>query len=84
MRIRVRFFAGTRDAVGAPSLDVDVPDTARVGDLWSILAQRHPRLAAYKGSALLALDGTFAPPMTPLRAGCEVAIMPPVSGGALH
>ena len=82
MRVRVRFFAGTRDAVGRPQLDVEVPDAARVKDLWAALARDHPRLARYGGHALLAVDGAFAGPEAPLREGAEVAVMPPVSGGA--
>ena len=84
MRVRVRFFAGTRDAVGAPHLDVEVPDAWRLADLWAALARDHPRLARYEGHALLALDGAFAAPDAPLREGAEVAVMPPVSGGAGH
>lgn len=82
MRVRVRLFAGTRDAVGAPALDVEVAEGARVGDLLAQLVAQHPRLAPYRPHALLALDGQFVPPTTTLREGCEVALMPPVSGGA--
>jgi molybdopterin synthase catalytic subunit len=82
MRVRVRLFAGTRDAVGAPSVDVDVPPGATVGDLVGILCARHPRLEGYRGHALLALDGAFTSPRAALREGAEVALMPPVSGGS--
>src|SRR5947207_15872992 len=82
MKVRVRFFAGTRDAVGAPSVDVDVHERALVRDLLAQLERAHPRLAAYRGHALLALDGAFVPECAPLRAGATVAVMPPVSGGS--
>lgn len=81
MRVRVRFFAGTRDAVGAAALVVDVAESARVADLWDALVRAHPPLARYERHALLALDGAFVARDAPLRAGAEVAIMPPVSGG---
>lgn len=86
MRLRVRLFAGTRDAVGASAVDVDVPDGATLGDVFDALAERHPRLAAYRDCALLALDGAFQPATARLAGAREVAIMPPVSGGrgALH
>lgn len=83
MRVRVRFFAGTRDAVGESRLDVEIPSGATLADLVGLLCERHPRLGGYRAHALLAVDGEFAPPAAPLREGAEVAIMPPVSGGAL-
>jgi molybdopterin synthase catalytic subunit len=82
MRVRVRFFAGTRDAVGAPALDVDVPEAASVRDVVARVERDHPRLAAYRDVALLALDGAFVPAATRVREGAEIAVMPPVSGGA--
>lgn len=82
MRVRVRLFAGTREAVGAGSLDVELPEGARVDDALAALCARHPRLAAYRGHALYALDGAFVPTSERLRAGAELAILPPVSGGA--
>jgi molybdopterin synthase catalytic subunit len=82
MRVRVRLFAGTRDAVGAPSLEMDLPQGATVGDLVGLLCARHPRLQGYRDHALLALDGAFTTPRAALREGAEVALMPPVSGGA--
>ena len=82
MKVRLRVFAGTRDVVGAPSLDLDLPDGARVEDAFAAACARHPGLARYRGHALLALDGAFVPASTPLRAGATLAIMPPVSGGS--
>jgi molybdopterin synthase catalytic subunit len=84
VNVRVRFFAGTRDAVGAPAVDLDLPEGSRVEDAFAAVCARHPGLARYRGHALLALDGAFVPPTTPLRAGATVAVMPPVSGGSLQ
>jgi len=81
MRVRVRLFAGTRDAVGASHLDLDLDAEATVGDAFSKICAAHPRLAAYAPHALFALDGAFVAEGAPLRDGAEVAVMPPVSGG---
>jgi MoaE-MoaD fusion protein len=81
VRVRVRLFAGTREAVGAGELRLDVAEGARVADVVALLCAQHPRLAAYRAAMLLAVDGAFAAPDAPLREGAEVAIMPPVSGG---
>ena len=82
MRVRVRLFAGTRDAVGSPSVDLDLPPGSSVADLVRELCARHPRLEGYRPHALVALDGAFVPASAPLREGSEVAFMPPVSGGS--
>lgn len=82
MRVRVRLFAGTREAVGSGAVELDLAEGARVSDAFDALCARHPRLAPYRPHALLAVDGAFVPPTTLLRAGAELAIMPPVSGGS--
>ena len=86
MRLRVRLFAGVRDAVGASTVEVDLPEASTLGDLFEALAREHPRLAAYRACALLALDGALQPPSARLAGAREAAILPPVSGGsgALH
>lgn len=82
MRVRVRPFAGTREALGAPSLEVEMPEGARVSDLLARLAAEHPPFERYRPHLLLALDGAAVAPDARLRAGSELALMPPVSGGA--
>jgi len=82
MDVRVRLFAGTRDAVGARQVTMEVAQGARVADLLDALCAQHPRLAAYRPHLMLALDGAFVAQDAPLRAGAELALMPPVSGGA--
>ncbi len=84
MRVRVRFFAGTREAVGTPRQDVVLPENATVDDLFAHVANDHPRLAPYHAHALFARNGGFVLPTALLADGDEVAIMPPVSGGAGH
>lgn len=83
MRVRVRLFAGTREAVGAAAIEVDLPDGARIDDAFTSLCTEHPRLARYRPHVLFALDGAFVPATQRLRPGAELAIMPPVSGGAV-
>lgn len=79
MRIRVRFFAATRDASGVAALDLEAPDSSSVADVLDRLEALHPRLKAYRECALFAVDGEFVAPSA--RAGRDLAIMPPVSGG---
>jgi molybdopterin synthase catalytic subunit len=79
--IHVIYFAGARDAAGTSRETIaDVP--ASVGALRAVLAAAHPRLERVLARSRIAVDQEFAGDEAPLRDGAEVAIVPPVSGGA--
>lgn len=80
--MRVRLFAGTREVVGAPRVEIDLAEGASAADAFRALARAHPGLARYEGHLLFALDGRYVGPEALLREGAELALMPPVSGGA--
>jgi molybdopterin synthase catalytic subunit len=81
MAIVILYFAGARDAAGTAR--EALPSTpATVGDLRRHLAEAHPRLGPILARSRIAVDQDFAPDEAPLRDGAEVAIVPPVSGGA--
>lgn len=82
MRIRVRLFATYRDIVGSAQVSRAVEEGATAGDLVGQLIKEFPRLAAHRPSMLVAVNESFASPQAALRDGDEVALMPPVSGGA--
>ncbi len=82
MQVTVRFFATAREAVGSGELKVRLAERATLRDLLDAVLTRHPALEALEPSLLLAVNHEFAEPGTLLREGDEVAIMPPVSGGA--
>ncbi len=82
MDVTVLFFAGQRDITGSTSLVVSLAPGACVEDLWRTLVQRFPRLAPFGASMLFAVDQEFATRETVLGDGAEVALIPPVSGGA--
>ena len=75
MKISVRLFAGLRERAGSSRLDVELPDDARVADLLEAMGLR-------PGQCVVAIDREYAPADAPLRADQEVAMIPPVSGGA--
>ncbi len=81
MAITVLYFAVARDRAGAASEPVD-PAPADVGALRALLASRHEGLARLLPRCRVAVDQEFADDDAPLRDGAEVAILPPVSGGA--
>lgn len=81
MKIHVVAFATVGDVLGR-ELNVELADGSRVEDLKTELAQRHPELAAMWPRLAIAVDGEIASPDDALSDGVEVAILPPVSGGA--
>ncbi len=81
MRVTVRYFAGHRDITGQSSEHFDLAEAATIESLWKTLTERYPRLAAYTGRVLYAVNEEFATLPTLLHDGDEVAFIPPVSGG---
>jgi molybdopterin synthase catalytic subunit len=80
MAIVVLYFAGARDAAGTPRETLEAPAT--VGDLRRALASAHPRLARVLERSRIAVDQEFAEDGAEIRDGAEVAVIPPVAGGA--
>ena len=82
IRVEVLYFATLRSLTGIRQEAISVPAGATVGDLRQQLAQRDDRLGQALKSALFAVNREFAFPEEVLREGDEVAVFPPVSGGA--
>ncbi len=81
MAVTVLYFAGARDAAGT-ARETLAAAPATVGDLRRALAAAHPPLARILERSRIAVDQEFADDRATLRDGAEVAIVPPVSGGA--
>ena len=83
MELRVRLFAVLRDAAGAPEVTVTVPDSIDPEGLLAELQLQHPALANRCDGSLVAVNEEYATPGTAIAAGDSVALIPPVSGGAV-
>jgi molybdopterin converting factor subunit 1 len=81
MRVTVRLFARLRDIAGAAELARELAPGATIGDLWQQLAGEFPELVQYERSISSAVNTDYARMSHVLRAGDEVAFLPPVSGG---
>ena len=77
MRVVVRLFAGLRERAGTGERVLELPDGARAADIWSALD-----LGAEPAGLLYAVNRAYAAPASELSDGDEVALIPPVSGGA--
>ena len=80
MKLTVRLFAGLRERVGAPTLDLALPDDANVADLLAALEDT-PLAGLPERSFIVAVNRAYAEPHAHIRPGDEVALIPPVSGG---
>ena len=76
MTVRVRLFAGLRERAGWSERDLDA---ARVADVWPALG-----LGDEPAGLLYAVNREYAEHDRELRDGDEVALIPPVSGGAFR
>jgi molybdopterin synthase catalytic subunit len=81
MRVCVLGFAGVREIVGS-KLEFELPEGSTVAELTTELERRFPELIPYRGRLAVAIDGQLATPESTLRESAEVALLPPVSGGA--
>lgn len=78
--VRVRLFAALRELAGSGQVEAEGSTVAEVvATLSSRYGERFERVAR-AGSVVV--DGERADPSTPLSGGQEVALLPPVSGGA--
>jgi molybdopterin synthase catalytic subunit len=75
----VRLFAALRERAGSGSVDVELPEGAVLGDVWPVLG-----LGKEPDGLLYALNRAYAEPASRLAPGDEVAVIPPVSGGAFR
>jgi MoaE-MoaD fusion protein len=77
VNIRVRLFAAIREQAGASRVELELPEGARIGDVWPALGLGHvePPSLAY------ARNRAYADREDLLHDGDEVALIPPVSGG---
>jgi molybdopterin synthase catalytic subunit/molybdopterin converting factor small subunit len=82
MDVTVRLFASLREHAGAGTLKLELADGATVAD--AIAALRGGALAGLPENApfVTAVAREYVKPEHPLAAGDELALVPPVSGGA--
>ncbi len=80
MEIMVRLFAFQADHAGAARRALTLPEGATVGDAVARLRAELPGLP-WPGRTMVAVNQAYAAPTQALRAGDELAVIPPVSGG---
>lgn len=83
MTVRVRLFAILRERAGRDWLEIELAPGATVADAVERLAATEPLAELFARMPLrLAVNRAYAGPETPLHADDELALVPPISGGA--
>jgi molybdopterin converting factor subunit 1 len=81
MPVAVLYFAAAREAAGLAREEL-AETPATVADLRGVLVRAHPALARVLPRCRIAVDEEFADDTTPIADGVEIAVVPPVAGGA--
>ena len=80
--MRVLFFGMVKELAGKSEDEVNLRDGASVRDVLQHYEDRLPQLKGLRSSLALAVNQQYASPDTVLKPDDEIAVLPPVSGGA--
>jgi molybdopterin converting factor subunit 1 len=79
VKVAVKLFAALREQRGAREVELELADGSRVDDVWAALG-----LGDEPAGLVYAVNRSYATRDAPLAEGDEVALIPPVSGGAFR
>ncbi len=83
IRVRVLFFGAARETAGSDEIELDLRAPATVASAFDEVLAHFPELGERFGrSLLLAVNQEYRARLSEVRAGDELAVFPPVSGGA--
>jgi molybdopterin synthase catalytic subunit len=82
MRVTVLYFAILRERARLDREELELPSGADVGAARAAIAARRPELAALLPRVQAAVNRAMAPDARALADGDELALIPPVAGGA--
>ena len=82
MRVQVLFFGQLKEWLGREAETLTLPQPASVQQVLEHYAQAAPQVRALLPALAVAVNQVFASASHPLHEGDEVALLPPVSGGA--
>jgi molybdopterin converting factor subunit 1 len=80
--VKVLLFARLAELAGKRVMQLEIGEGLTAGDAYQLLAREESALAGFESSLAYAVNREYAGADTPLRDGDELALIPPVSGGA--
>ena len=80
--VRILFFGAARDAVGCGEVDILLRGPQTTATAFAEVLERFPDLRRFGRSLLFAVNQEYAQADREVRDGDELAVFPPVSGGA--
>jgi molybdopterin synthase catalytic subunit len=82
MRVKILFFGAARDAVGQGEVEFDLAGTPTAASAFAQVLEGFPDLRRFGRSLLFAVNQEYAAADREVNEGDELAVFPPVSGGA--
>jgi molybdopterin synthase catalytic subunit len=82
IRVRLLYFGAAREAVGREEEQLEVGAPATSASVFEEVLNAHPALRRFGRSLLVAVNEEYARGEAEVHDGDEIAIFPPVSGGA--
>lgn len=79
--LRIKLFAGARQLVGDPEIELPWADGETVATLKRTLSDLYPNLRPMLPRLLVAINNDYASDRVTIQSEDEVACFPPVSGG---
>ncbi len=81
INVDVKFFGPLRDIVRSNEISLEVPPPHSGDSTFDALVVIYPELSKWRPSVRLAVNFEYVPFTHNIRAGDEVSLIPPVSGG---
>ena len=81
MILKVKLFAVAKQRIGRDEIEIELPNPPTVGQLRLELAEQFPPLADLLRHTRVAVNSDYAHDALALAPDCEIALIPPVSGG---
>jgi len=84
MTIQLLFFAQARERAGSERATLELPEDSRVRDALAKIRERYPALVELMPHLAVAMNQRLVGEEEMVLPGAELALLPPVSGGAME